>query len=424
MAATRTNCKGTSSEPNIETSQVPEWLTAEIFDGVLEKNFPAYQNIRSFKAFPGLAAGENYATLMLRVEIEMELKDGEVKSVSYMLKLPHDLAIMNELTEATDIFALESDMYKNVVPEMEQLLRDAGVEVRFGAKCFVLPEHSQCIMLEDLKPLGFKNANRLDGLDMEHTKSVLKKLAQWHAASATRVETKGRYADEFNYGFFNEKNKGNLKAIFDGLGNSFAACLKTYKGQEVYGDSVLKLQAIILEEMLKLIKIDHDDFNVLNHGDCWSNNIMFQYDEHGKIKETYLVDYQIPKYGSPSHDLIYLLISSTSYDLKLSRFDFFIKFYHDNLVAHLKMLKYPKKIPTLKDIHIMLYNYGVWAYYTATGVMGAVLVDPSEEANLKNFFSDDEEAKNFKLLMYSNPRYEKHIEAILPWLYNRGALEC
>jgi len=109
-----------------------------------------------------------------------------------------------------------------------------------------------------------------------------------------------------------------------------------------------------------IIDADPNEFNVLNHGDCWSNNIMFQYDAFGKIKETYFVDFQIPKYGSPAQDLYYLLLSSTSFENKLKHFDTFIKMYHDELVKHLKILQYPKKIPSLRELHISLHKYSLW----------------------------------------------------------------
>lgn len=195
--------------------------------------------------------------------------------------------------------------------------------------------------------------------------------------------------------------------------------------------------------MFKLGKVDHNEFNVLNHGDCWSNNIMFQYDSFGKINETYLVDFQMPKYGTPAQDLFYFLVSSAKLEIKIKEFDYFIKFYHDNLTENLRLLKYPKKLPSLKDIHIMLYKYGLWGKFqcwccviqqynplgfiagftTATGVMAAVLLDPTENASLDNFMGDDDAGNEFKMLMYTNPRYRKHMECILPWLHNRGALD-
>jgi len=89
---------------------------------------------------------------------------------------------------------------------------------------------------------------------------------------------------------------------------------------------------------------------------------MFQYDAFGKIKEVYLVDYQLPKYGTVAQDLLYFLLSSTKLEDKLAKFDYYIKIYHDNLVEHLKILKYSKPIPSLRDIHLALFKYG--CHYT------------------------------------------------------------
>lgn len=55
--------------------------------------------------------------------------------------------------------------------------------------------------------------------------------------------------------------------------------------------------------------------------------------------------------------------------------------------------------------------------------MAIVLCDPTNNANLDNFISETEDGLAFKKKMYSNPRYRKHMEAILPWLLNRGILD-
>ncbi|XP_037723600.1 uncharacterized protein LOC119555955 isoform X1 [Drosophila subpulchrella] len=404
--------------------KIPDWVNADIFEDVLQSTVKGYSKVRNFKAESGSAAGDNYATIMLRAYIEVELQDGTIKQVSYMVKLPHQLEVYKEMMKHTNIFEIERTMYNEVVPEMEALYKAAGVEVTFGAKSYDLKNaKSEYIALEDLCVKGFKNANRLEGLDQAHTERVLRKLAQWHAATAVRVATKGQYPEIVLKGFFKEENKPMMNEMMNGMGQIFLKCCATYEGNEAYIDKVKALKPVVIDEMFKLGEVDPTDFNVLNHGDSWSNNIMFQYDEFGKIKEVYMVDYQVSKYGSVAQDLLYFLISSTKLEDKLSKFDYYVKVYHDNLVEHLRILKYSKPLPSLRDIHKVLFRYGLFAYSVATGVMAAVLVDPTESASFENFIGDSAEGADFQMQMYNNPRYRKHIQVILPWLLNRGALD-
>eukprot|EP00099_Drosophila_melanogaster_P002168 NP_001097918.1 CHK domain ov1 [Drosophila melanogaster] len=404
--------------------KIPDWVTAERFEDVLKSNVDGYSKVRNFKAEMGSAAGDNYATNMLRVNIEVELQDGTTKELSYMVKLPRQREINKEMMKHNNIFEIERTMYNLVVPEMEALYKAAGVEVTFGAKSYELKNaQTEYISLEDLCIKGFKNANRLEGLDQAHTERVLRKLAQWHAATAVRVATKGQYPEIVLNGFFKEENRPMMNDMMNGMGQVFVKCCSTYEGNEAYIEKVKALKDVMIDELFKMCVVDPTEFNVLNHGDSWSNNIMFQYDESGKIKEVYMVDFQVSKYGTVAQDLYYFLISSTKLEDKLSKFDYYVKVYHDNLVEHLKILKYSKPLPSLRDIHKSLYKYGTFAYSVATGVMAAVLVDPTESASFENFVGDSAEGADFQMKMYNNPRYRKHMQAILPWLLNRGALD-
>ena len=109
--------------------------------------------------------------------------------------------------------------------------------------------------------------------------------------------------------------------------------------------------------------VNWNKFNVLNHGDCWTNNIMFEHDESGNITNTLFVDFQLMLYGSPCYDLYYFLMSSPKLELKLEHFDYFIRFYHDHLKANLELLKYPKEIPSLKDLHLELLDNSAWGKF-------------------------------------------------------------
>lgn len=87
---------------------------------------------------------------------------------------------------------------------------------------------------------------------------------------------------------------------------------------------------------------------------------MFRYEEESsEPAETFLVDLQLPKLTSVAHDLMYFLLGSTKFEIQLSKFDYFIKFYHDQLIENLELLKYPaEKTPSLRFLHSQLLKYG------------------------------------------------------------------
>lgn len=53
---------------------VPTWIQSKLFEGLLNDLYNDFANIEEFKVDNALAPGENYATLMLKVEIAMKLK--------------------------------------------------------------------------------------------------------------------------------------------------------------------------------------------------------------------------------------------------------------------------------------------------------------------------------------------------------------
>ncbi|XP_017052368.1 uncharacterized protein LOC108095707 isoform X2 [Drosophila ficusphila] len=406
------------------SNQVPDWVTQELFEDVLKSNVEGYSKIRSFRAGSGTAPGKTYMNVMLRVHMEVEIQDGTTKQISYMVKLPHQSKVYEELMKHTDLFGTERTMFKEVVPEMEALYKAAGLDVTFGAKSYDLKNaKTKYLAMEDLCTKGFKIANRLEGLDQEHTERALRKLAQWHAASAVRISTKGHYPETLLKGFYMEENRPIMLQVTDSNSQLFLKCCKTYDSNEAYIDKIKALRPVLIDEMFKLAQIDTTDFNVINHGDFWTDNIMFQYDDSGKIKEVYLVDFQVVQYGSVAQDLYSLLISSTKLEDKLSKFDHYIKVYHDSLVEHLKILNYPKPIPSLREMHQTMFKYGLWGYNIATGLMCAVLADPKEGVGFEEFESESDEGLDLHMQMYNNARYRKHIQAILPWLLHRGALD-
>lgn len=53
---------------------IPQWINEAQFVEILTQTVPQFSKIHSFNIKPAMGAGENYATLMLRVKIDVELK--------------------------------------------------------------------------------------------------------------------------------------------------------------------------------------------------------------------------------------------------------------------------------------------------------------------------------------------------------------
>ncbi|KAH8399632.1 hypothetical protein KR215_010152, partial [Drosophila sulfurigaster] len=447
--------------------QVPAWLKKELFEDVLQKLFPKYHSIKSYKPEAGLKPGENYSTIMLRLHFEVELEgefthtfvginlifltqlDNSIEKISFMLKTPHDFELYREILKKNNMFAVERDVFLNVKPELEQMYKDVGLEVRFGATGYTINAPDEYVLLEDLRPAGFQNIDRLEGLNKAHVLGVLKKLAQWHAVSAARILFKGAYTQNYLQPTYADSMKPEIAQIAETLGKYFLKCLPKYDDYETYSEAVHKIQPKIVDLMYGLNKPDPEDFNALAHGDLWTNNILFQSkEESDEPNETYFVDFQLPKYCSVAYDLMYFLLASTQFKLKLSHFDYFIKYYHDQLAEHLKLLKYPaEKIPTLRSLHQQLLKHGYvgkisfsclfffenavypeifllsLGYHVALILCPPVLLDRTDDANLTDFVTETDGGDILKMQMFSNARYRKHVSAILPWLYNRGALQ-
>ncbi|XP_017104283.2 uncharacterized protein [Drosophila bipectinata] len=408
------------------TVPLPSWLKADLFEKLLSERFgDEYLAIRSFKPVAGLQPGENYSTIMLRLHFEVELKDHSTENVSFMLKTPHDFEMYREILKKNNMFVVERDVFLQVIPELEKMYKDAGLDIKFGARAYEIAAPDEYVLLQDLKPLGFKNVDRLEGLDMAHTKCVLKKLAQFHAASANRLHVKGPYTQKYLQPTYADSMKESIEQVAETLGKYLLKCLPLYEGYEEFSEAVHKIQPKIVDLMYSMNTPDPDDFVALNHGDCWTNNIMFRYEEESPAPvETFLVDLQLPKLASVAHDLMYFLLGSTKFEIQLSKFDYFIKYYHDQLIEHLELLKYPaEKTPSLRFLHSQLLKYGCVGYHTVLMLCPPVLLDRTDEANVKDFVTESENGDGLKMAMYSNARYKKHVSAILTWLNNRGALQ-
>lgn len=121
------------------------------------------------------------------------LPDGSSKILKYMLKVPPTSPMAVAITNMMNSFQREKSCYYELFPIFEDMYRTAGKHIKFAPKSYTFDKDLgfEIILMEDVRTEDYKNMNRLEGLDMEHAKCAIRKLAEFHAASATFIAKKG-----------------------------------------------------------------------------------------------------------------------------------------------------------------------------------------------------------------------------------------
>lgn len=297
-------------------------------------------------------------------------------------------------------------------------------------------------MLEDLLVAGYKNIDRHHGLDMEHFKMVLAKLAKFHATTAVLDSKVCSFEINFClvYSFnciyvsqnllprklFNEsaitENSETYKKMITTSFQTMTEYTAITPGFKEINANLNRVQDKIFEKICSVVKRNDSVFNALLHGDLWSNNMMFVYDDtDNSLRDVIMVDYQEGFWGSIGLDLAYTIFSSTNESAcNESNWDYLLKHYHQTLSETLIKLKYPKAIPSLYDIHAEFLRCGVT--YAAFGIIvqGIRRLENVQDDVLSKFIYDTEENRQYRLNMLTKPDMQNVLKFLLNFYDRKG----
>lgn len=272
---------------------------------------------------------------------------------------------------------------------------------------------------------------------------ALKKLAMFHAASAVYCEQNGPYNEKFSRGVYN----ADMKEIFDQhydfnfsfileefistwpnldkrIVDKMVICTFSVFGFNAKPFFIQRMwRDYILDELIRSMAVKANEFNCLAHGDAWLANILLRHDSSGELVDCQFIDFQQSVYTSPAIDLINLIFTSAETETKLRNFEHFIKVYHEQLVDALQLLKYTKKIPTLKQLYMDVLDRGFLAVWNGIAVLPTCLIENVEESSSNNLLGEDEEGKTYKEKIFNNERYRKHMTELLTYFDMRGLVD-
>ncbi|KAH8390824.1 hypothetical protein KR200_007233 [Drosophila serrata] len=338
--------------PETLTHKAPAWLTEEYVEKKLRDYLKDESlHVEQLEIKPAIGNGENYASVMTRINVEYTTKDSQVAEfATFLVKTTlADKDPASDLFSEYGIYTREMDMYKQILPYLADLVKeDIGESRKMFAGTVDVDRARNSIIFEDLSLERYKVACRLKKLDLEHTHLVLEKLARFHASGTALAERQpGIFDKNYDRGFFN-KHTRRYEHIMTSLLKALSRSLELNQDlKKRYQAKINGLINRLMDYGERSATVNPGDFATLTHGDLWTSNVMFQYDGKGHPTNAIFIDFQFSVWNSPFIDLHYFFSTSIQEDLRLHHQPALVQFYYNNLVEALKKLRFSGHIPSL-----------------------------------------------------------------------------
>ncbi|XP_047501418.1 uncharacterized protein LOC125047249 [Penaeus chinensis] len=308
----------------------PSEITQESVEAALKNDKGSDARLVSFTVQECTKKGDNYATFVARVNVKFS--SGKVfNTTSYIVKYnPNRFKLLENFTYIS--FQKEQVFYQQLVHLIQSQLQEIDQIPLKVPKCFYTSqeENREVIFLEDLQPRGFRMFDRKKGMDVGHTKLVLEELARLHAASyvlKSRIPDLAEKCpilklDYFNYG---DNAAQTIQGVYAKHVDMVQGMLNTIGGYEVAENWLARNKTRgleIMENQLQRVS----PFDVLCHGDCWINNVLFRYEDNVPV-EVMLLDFQLCRQASLATDLSFLLHTSLEGHVRKTNLETFLDIY-------------------------------------------------------------------------------------------------
>lgn len=206
------------------------------------------------------------------------------------------------------------------------------------------------LVFEDLTQNNFEMVYEM--LSFADLQLILERIAKFHALSMVMAESDESCLVTKQSGFF---TADQLRPIFTSTiqeSKRFGQAIQKWPGMQGIGEKIEKSADKLFINYAESYRWKSaSSYQVLNHGDFYIRNMMFQRDDKGTLKDVTFLDYQIPLYGSPGYDLIYMFNMIGGREVRERKFEV-LKKYHTILVENLNKFGFKGTLPSAIDVHV------------------------------------------------------------------------
>lgn len=384
------------------SAEVPDYAR-ELFEKIAREN--GFNNF-SMEIETGSLPGDGFNSDIHRIKIT---EIGSSKKLELLSKLAPSSESRRKEFLTDVIFKRESSFYQNFVPMFEKFQAEKNLaeddQFRAFPRCYgaIIDDDKQqyIIVLEDLKPLGFKMWDKSKPSPLENTRITVRELGKFHGFS---VALKNQKPNEFK--IFNKltnmipeflKSKNTLGVVE----NSFEKAEQVLKNPD-HKKIALHIKSNLMQYLSHCFsETASEHVGVFCHGRFSINKIqylsytrksnfsfqvivgtLFRFNEQGVAEEVRILDWQICHFGSPAIDFLYIIFTSTEKSLRDKEYQNLLKLYYDSFSRTVKLLgSDPEKLFSYADLLDELKIFGVYTLMLVPLILQISQADPSEIPN-------------------------------------------
>lgn len=266
---------------------LPEYVQTAIKEIAAREGFAYFETTVSRGQNTGDGFIGEIATVTLTGE---QTRNGVVHAdtdLSLIVKLPPTSTARREF--AIRLFEREVFIYSELLPAFERFQLEHGLRPgQAGFHSFPRCYHAHfdqaadqaVLILENLTARGFAMESKYVSIKFEYARTVLEKLAELHGISLAMRQQRPAEFERFKLlgdvmAMDNEQAKEISRTML--LKSAEQAVKALEPAETVLSEKVLRTAAGLVEEADRYRGENSEPYSVINHGDCWVNNMMFKH---------------------------------------------------------------------------------------------------------------------------------------------------
>lgn len=265
----------------------------ELLDNIAKKEgFESY----TYSISAGSNHGDGFLAAMKRVTVSGK-RNGRDDELSLIFKLMPTSAARREQFNSTKVFSREVMMYNKVLKIMNEFQLEKGLTAEEGffeyPKCYGVIEDAEndrfALVMEDLKKSGYQMNDKLKPADFNHVKLFMESLGKYHAVSFALKDQRPGIFEQFKdlEDIFADQVKNSPELMQAMFRFAYDRAITAFEDDIAKENAVLTLKKVKENYLNDLMNLPagrkSEPFSVINHGDCWNNNLMFKYDEKVRL---------------------------------------------------------------------------------------------------------------------------------------------